>query len=280
MRILLALGVATTLTGCAVPPAIQIAGLIADGVSFASTGRSMTDHAVSMVTEEDCKLFRAVDGKAVCRPATDGMPSLAEVSAVEIDGRRITISYDYPSGDPSEPRRDQGDPVAAIPGIAMASLDPAANDGSVSGDESLGRQPAVLPSARGRAVGVEGRIPVPGAKPQPRVAAHAVMAAGAVAGRNGLALAMADRARDMKPRIGAPAADGATVVVVQSHSDRARAEQMARSYKALGAKVAKGRADGHTVYRVVVAVAPNDSAAAAKARLARAGFKDAWVAAL
>jgi len=241
MRILLALGVATTLTGCAVPPAIQIAGLLADGVSFASTGRSMTDHAVSMVTEEDCKLFRALDGEAVCRPAMDGMPSLAEVSTVEIEGRRINISYDYPSSDPSEPRRDQGDPMTAIPGIAMASIEPAADVGSASNDGS-DRRPAVLPSA-GRKVAVPARIPVPGAKPQSRPPA-------------------------------------AAVVVVQSHSDRVRAERMARSYKALGAKVAMGRADGHTVYRVVVAVAPNDSPAAAKARLARAGFKDAWVAAL
>lgn len=284
MRILPGLAIAATLTGCAVPPAISIAGLIADGVSYASTGRSMTDHAISTVAEEDCKLFRAVDGEPVCREAANGMPSMAEVSTVEINGRRIVVSYDYPSGDPS-PTAVQSDPVAATPGFAIASVDPAG--GAATGSTATTRladqpvpQPRLMPAV---AAGRLARAPVPNAKP------HQVVQ------NKGVAVAMADRARVEKPQVAMfqaakprierghaarPADDGATVVVVQSHWDRVRAEQAARSHRALGAKVARAQADGRTVYRVIVAVAPADSPTAAKARLARAGFKDAWLASL
>lgn len=298
MRILPALAIATTLTGCAVPPAISIAGLIADGVSYASTGRSMTDHAISTVAEEDCKLFRAVDGEPICREAANGMPSMAEVSTVEINGRQIAVSYDYPSSDPS-PTAIQSDPIAATPGLAIASVAPAG--GAATGSAAMARladqsepQPVPMPAST---AGRLARAPVPNAKPrqvvQAQVAQTQVVKA-QVMKAGGVAVAMAERARVEKPQLALlqaakpriekaaarPADDGSTVVVVQSHWDRTRAEQVARSHRALGAKVARAQADGRTVYRVVVAVPPADSPTAAKARLARAGFKDAWLASL
>jgi hypothetical protein len=272
MRILPALAIATTLTGCAVPPAISIAGLLADGISYAASGRSMTDHGVSMVAEEDCKLFRALEGEAVCRPPTEGMPSLAEVSVVEVNGRRIAVSYDYPGSDPTGPVRNQGDPILVAPSVAIASLDPAAGRGvgvavPAAGEFVRATPPMVV-------------VPAPGAGTRPQPKPERVLAASVrpVAGKNDRSLAMAEKAMAIKPQVAAAADDGPTVVVVQSHADRGRALQVARSHRTLGAKVAPGRADGRTVYRVVVAVAPDEQPAAAKARLARAGFKDAWLA--
>jgi hypothetical protein len=275
--------------------------LIADGVSYASTGRSMTDHAISTVAEEDCKLFRAVDGEPVCREAANGMPSMAEVSTVEINGRQIAVSYDYPSSDPS-PTAIQSDPVAATPGLAIASVAPAggvaagstATTATTRPADQSEPQPVPMPA---RAAGRLARAPVPNAKPRQVVQTQIVQAQvvqAQVVKAGGVAVAMAERARVEKPQLALfqaakpriekaaarPADDGSTVVVVQSHWDRARAEQVARSHRALGAKVARAQADGRTVYRVVVAVAPADSPTAAKARLARAGFKDAWLASL
>ena len=53
--------------GCAVPPALTIASLAADGASYAATGKSVTDHGISAATSHDCALLRPViDNKPVC----------------------------------------------------------------------------------------------------------------------------------------------------------------------------------------------------------------------
>ena len=46
---------------------IGYAATVGDGVSYARTGRSMTDNAVSGVTGKDCMLWRVIDGKKVCK---------------------------------------------------------------------------------------------------------------------------------------------------------------------------------------------------------------------
>ncbi len=54
------------LSGCAVPPAVTVASLAADGVSYVATGKSVTDHGLSAATGEDCALLRVVRHQSVC----------------------------------------------------------------------------------------------------------------------------------------------------------------------------------------------------------------------
>jgi hypothetical protein len=55
------------LGGCALPPAVTLASLAADGVSYVATGKSVTDHGLSAATAQDCALLRPVfTGKAIC----------------------------------------------------------------------------------------------------------------------------------------------------------------------------------------------------------------------
>ena len=63
-----ALLMAFCLAGCGLPPAINVASFIADGISYVATGKSTTDHAISAVVGEDCALIRVVEEKAVCNP--------------------------------------------------------------------------------------------------------------------------------------------------------------------------------------------------------------------
>lgn len=60
---LLALG----LSGCALPPAVVIASYVLDAGSYATTGKSTTDHALSWVFQEDCALMGVFSGD-VCHP--------------------------------------------------------------------------------------------------------------------------------------------------------------------------------------------------------------------
>jgi len=56
------------LSGCAVPPAITIASLVADVATYASTGKTVTDHGISLVLGRDCALLRGLEGKICLEP--------------------------------------------------------------------------------------------------------------------------------------------------------------------------------------------------------------------
>lgn len=57
-----------SLSGCivAIAPAFQVASLALDGVSYVATGKSVTDHAISTVTAQDCAMTRMLKGESMC----------------------------------------------------------------------------------------------------------------------------------------------------------------------------------------------------------------------
>ena len=68
LRITGALGLVVALSGClALPPALQLASLAIDGISYMQTGKSVSDHALSAITNKDCAMLRALDDvNSVC----------------------------------------------------------------------------------------------------------------------------------------------------------------------------------------------------------------------
>ncbi|MDH5188197.1 MAG: hypothetical protein OEW37_04490 [Rhodospirillaceae bacterium] len=86
LRITSALGLVVALSGClALPPAIQFASLALDGFSYMSTGKSVSDHAISAFTNKDCAMHRALDDvNGVC--INGAMPDLdISVASGEVD---------------------------------------------------------------------------------------------------------------------------------------------------------------------------------------------------
>jgi hypothetical protein len=53
---------AISLSGCGLPPVVTYASTAADIFSYLTTGKSVTDHGISMVLEKDCVLLRVLDG--------------------------------------------------------------------------------------------------------------------------------------------------------------------------------------------------------------------------
>ena len=53
---------ALPLSGCLLPPIITIASLALDVGSYAVSGKTMTDHGISLVAAEDCALMRVFEG--------------------------------------------------------------------------------------------------------------------------------------------------------------------------------------------------------------------------
>lgn len=72
--LLLALVIAQALlTGaCGVPVAVSAAGYAADGGLMLASDKTSTDHMLSVVTEQDCALWRVLRGRKICTERVDG----------------------------------------------------------------------------------------------------------------------------------------------------------------------------------------------------------------
>lgn len=79
MRWLFPVALTVVLSGCGLPTAVTVASLVASGVSYVSTGKSITDHGISMVLQKDCALLRGFEGD-ICLE-----PDPAEVFAASLD---------------------------------------------------------------------------------------------------------------------------------------------------------------------------------------------------
>jgi hypothetical protein len=65
------LALSLSISGCAIPPIVTAASFAVDIVSLGETGKTVSDHGLSFVTQRDCALFRAFQG-AVCRDRAPG----------------------------------------------------------------------------------------------------------------------------------------------------------------------------------------------------------------
>jgi cell division septation protein DedD len=81
------------LSGCGIPPAITIASYVINGISYAATGKSVSDHGISAVAGRDCATWRVIKGENVCK----GNPSERADPAPVEEGQRATL----PTGEPA-----------------------------------------------------------------------------------------------------------------------------------------------------------------------------------
>lgn len=84
----LVVGLGLVLTGCGIPPAVTVAGYVADGVLLAGTGRTSTDHGLSLATGRDCAVWRMLDGREICTHAPGTMQAADALEVPALDGDR------------------------------------------------------------------------------------------------------------------------------------------------------------------------------------------------
>ncbi len=58
------------LAGCGLPPALMVASYVAEGILVASSGKTIGGHALSTVTQQDCAMWRALQGNQICQDPT------------------------------------------------------------------------------------------------------------------------------------------------------------------------------------------------------------------
>jgi hypothetical protein len=66
LRAVLIFGAAFELFGCAVPAAVTVASIAADGASLAATGKTVGDHALSAISGKDCSTVDLVENGVLC----------------------------------------------------------------------------------------------------------------------------------------------------------------------------------------------------------------------
>lgn len=64
----LVLGAALATGACGVPLAVTGATYAADGGLLVASDKTSGDHMISMVSKQDCALWRVIRGRAVCKP--------------------------------------------------------------------------------------------------------------------------------------------------------------------------------------------------------------------
>lgn len=106
-----ALGV-PLLAGACAPTAMTVATTGADGASVMETGKSGADHLVSMVSKQDCAVFRTFRNQDVCRPRDDGHDP-------------YDVNYNAPFRQVGEGGVEYGPPPRSSSNAPAASWDPA-----------------------------------------------------------------------------------------------------------------------------------------------------------
>ncbi len=99
--------------GCAVPIALTVVSYGADGVSLAGTGKTATDHMISMVSTKDCALWRILRGQKICNDRPDGPDP-------------YQVNYNEPFRSVGEGGTSYGPPLRAAADAPASSWDAAA----------------------------------------------------------------------------------------------------------------------------------------------------------
>jgi hypothetical protein len=130
------------LAGCALPPALTVVSMALDVASYAASGKTVTDHGISMVLQKDCAMIRALEEEGeICsdeQPEDDGATALALLEP-RADAQ-ISAVYDDPTPLPAD--------LAYLEGVTgrVAPVHPEASDDDIT----RRRGTATLPSIRAR----------------------------------------------------------------------------------------------------------------------------------
>jgi len=217
--------------GCMLPPALTIASFVADGISMASSGKTVTDQAVSVLLQKDCRLWRLVQGKSICGSDTSVVAVAALPPPVPLraasPGLRPTEPFASAVAAPVEalPTESAPAPEAQFPTLVPATATPELRPAASSSPVATAAPAAATPPPRIltalSATSLRARPPSVAAVPPP----------------------MRHAARDARMR---------GEMVIRSGTDETEARALADSLHAVGATVRPVHQGDITIYEVVM----------------------------
>lgn len=108
----LTLGLSLMTGACGIPIAVSAASYAADGGLVAASDKTSTDHVLSVVTKEDCAMWRIFRGRRICTERADGEDP-------------YDVNYTEPQREVSEDGVQYTAPLRAAAGAPAVSWDPA-----------------------------------------------------------------------------------------------------------------------------------------------------------
>lgn len=169
MRASIIVGAILLLAGCvAIPPAVSIASWAINGVSYLASGKSVSDHAISAVLDQDCATWRILKGDPICvdYPAEDG--------SVMVAGNEAPTAFET-FEDETEADRD-GVSTAGLTIAALEGMEPVWPEGYLPEMEEV-------PDLSAPVAAIAASVPAPdfdsiiAGPPEPRRAAATTMVA-------------------------------------------------------------------------------------------------------
>ena len=254
---MLAVTALLALGGCGLPVGIQVASIFADVISYAATEKTVGDHGLSILTEQDCAVWRGFNGEDICKDDdADADTLVAEVDAEESDE---VSSLPEPVIEPA--------PVEAITAVEEEPYEPP--------------QTIVISSAGVRNLAplkeeFQETVPEITAEPAPAPIAETVE----VETLNPVSAEPQEIASvvEVEPvTVNAPKnTHGGTFYVIASYYRSADAKRFAGNQHNLSTTVLSGTAKGKSVYRVAVGPVGQSERKGTWKKLRNGGYKDVW----
>ncbi len=254
--------------GCAVPVPLQIASWVIDGVSYLATEKSVADHGISMVAQQDCAIWRGVTDGKVCRIDADDSVAIALAEAqppvgTQDDAASVTALAKFETaagGDAdvvnNQPVLPQLPPRAALTeSIEIAAID----------DNLLEAAPAVVDPAPASAAAV--------VRPMVEARPNVVMPIATAAPVVKPVPVRAPR-RAVSTRPGEPLPGRYLVLASFRFSGNARV--LRNKLDGLGAEVLAARIGNKTVYRVAIGPYAPSVEGTLRQRLLKVGYSTPW----
>jgi hypothetical protein len=274
MRTVLAVLFPLILTGCGLPPAITAISYALDGMSLFSTGKAVSDHALSMAMEQDCKVWRVVEDKSVCRDLLPGESNALIAQAKEWQNGQEIVGQQEPRIRPRG--SDLIQTISSDPVVVPNYLDGLVSgyDGIIRSEIPVEMPPAAFGMRMNGAFGAAAKPPADKKSNSSQVDLDS-------------GWSPPEESADMQAAVRrmariAPAAKKddpsikARVVVLGSFSKRANARRAALKWRALGASVAPSQVGVKTMYRVVTAPVSDSQYVSELRRIRSAGIRLAW----
>ncbi|MDF3073323.1 MAG: hypothetical protein K0S54_990 [Alphaproteobacteria bacterium] len=271
------------LTGCVLPPALVIASYAADGVLLASSGKTSTDHLLSMAEKRDCAMWRVVKNRPVCHDFADGRDpyeAWRDPGEVQVAVQSTDAGFPADLGEDMR-RRDQAMRDAQTAREQKAQHIQLAQAGGgqpvTSARDIVGPSNRIMSDVSSAPLPVVSVPSAPAAQPVPatQAASQPVAPAPVVA-----TPAPAPVGKEVAPAVAAkPSKSGKTYVVLGSYKVEDNAKRIARQHQALKPTMQTVTVRGERYVRVVTGPYSAAEAAAVKERLKSQGAPDAFTAA-
>ncbi len=273
------------LGGCALPVPLQIASWALDGISVLTTQKSVTDHGISMIAQQDCAVWRGVTEGEMCRDLDDSDVLLAGTVAPPSATTGLTetapIAIASPVGDRADDDLSSPGPAAdvrrvrAVPTHALRAA---------WADKSTGASAEPKGVVNSHALRAAPVMPVTAIPVSTKPAVQKLFVAPAQSGplvrlstlpvRTQSARVATENPRQKHRSQKAPTKG--IYFVIGSFRNPKNARRLVRRNKKLSPAVLNARLGGAVVYRVVVGPVPRGREKRLHRALARDGFPDTW----